>query len=283
MTLIMKGSEVSAGMKARILDEIHSLNITPSLAVIRVGSRPDDLAYERGIIKRFDSLGINVKVHELDENISQNDFDSEFMNINNDPDTHGILLFRPLPNGLSDSFAVSHIDPMKDVDCMSDANIAGVFAGKRECFAPCTACAVMEMLSHYGINLQGMNVAVIGRSMVIGRPVAMMMMKQNATVTICHTKTKDIQDICRRSDVIIAAAGKALMLTRDYVNENSIIVDVGINVDDNGKLCGDVDFQNVSPVVKAISPVPGGVGAVTTSVLAEHVIKAAKFKEGYSA
>ena len=276
MTLIMKGSEVSAGMKARILDELHTLSITPTLAVIRVGSRPDDLAYERGIIKRFDSLGLKVKVHELDENISQNDFDSAFMNINNDSHIHGILLFRPLPKGLSDSFAVSHIDPMKDVDCMSDTNIAGVFEGKTECFAPCTASAVMEMLSHYEINLQGMNVAVIGRSMVIGRPVAMMMMKQNATVTICHTRTKNIQEICRRSDVIIAAAGKALMLTRDYVNENSIIVDVGINVDENGKLCGDVDFENVSPFVKAISPVPGGVGAVTTSVLAEHVVRAAK-------
>ena len=136
----------------------------------------------------------------------------------------------------------------------------------------------MEMLSHYDIPLQGLNVAIIGRSMVIGRPVAMMMMKQNATVTICHTKTKNLQEICRRSDVIIAAAGKALMLTRDYVNENSIIVDVGINVDANGKLCGDVDFENVSSCVKAISPVPGGVGAVTTSVLAEHVVRAAKMK-----
>lgn len=279
MTLIMKGSEVSSGMKARILDELHTLNITPSLAVIRVGSRPDDLAYERGILKRFDSLGIKVKVHELDANISQNEFDSAFMDINNDQNIHGILLFRPLPEGLSDEFAVAHIDPLKDVDCMSDSNIAGVFAG-RECFAPCTACAVMEMLSHYDISLQGLNVVIIGRSMVIGRPVSMMMMKQNATVTICHTKTKNIQEICRRSDIIIAAAGKALMLTRDYVNENSIIIDVGINVDENGKLCGDVDFENVSPFVKAISPVPGGVGAVTTSVLAEHVLRAAKLQKG---
>ncbi len=276
MTLIMKGSEVSAGMKSRILDELHALSITPTLAVIRVGSRPDDLAYERGIIKRFDSLGLKVKVHELDENISQNDFDSEFMNINNDSNVHGILLFRPLPSGLSDEFAVRNINPIKDVDCMSDVNIAGVFAGKSECFAPCTASAVMEMLSHYDIALHGLNVAVIGRSMVIGKPVAMMMTKQNATVTICHTKTQNIEEICRRSDVIVAAAGKALMLTKDYVNENSIIVDVGINVDANGKLCGDVDFENVSSVVKAISPVPGGVGAVTTSVLAEHVVRAAK-------
>ena len=278
MTVIMKGSEVAAGMKAKILDELHTLSITPTLAVIRVGSRPDDLAYERGIMKRFDSLGLNVKVHELDANISQSEFDSAFMNINNDANTHGILLFRPLPEGLSDEFAVSHIDPCKDVDCMSDANIAGVFAGKTECFAPCTAGAVMKMLSHYDINLHGLNVAIVGRSMVIGRPVAMMMMKQNATVTICHTKTKNIQEICRRSDIIIAAAGKALMLTRDYVNENSIIVDVGINVTPEGKLCGDVDYENVSPFVKAISPVPGGVGAVTTSVLAEHVVRAAKMK-----
>lgn len=278
MALIMKGSEVAAGMKSRILDELHTLSITPTLAVIRVGSRPDDLAYERGILKRFDSLGLNVKVHELDANISQSEFDSAFMDINNDQNIHGILLFRPLLEGLSDAFAVSHIDPLKDVDCMSDSNIAGVFAGRTDCFAPCTAGAVMEMISHYGINLHGLNVAIIGRSMVIGRPVAMMMMKQNATVTICHTKTKNIQDICRRSDIIIAAAGKALMLTRDYVNENSIIIDVGINVTPEGKLCGDVDFENVSSCVKAISPVPGGVGAVTTSVLAEHVVRAARLK-----
>ena len=278
MALIMKGSEVAAGMKSRILDELHTLSITPTLAVIRVGSRPDDLAYERGILKRFDSLGLNVKVHELDANISQAEFDSAFMDINNDSNIHGILLFRPLPEGLSDAFAVSHIDPLKDVDCMSDSNIAGVFAGRTDCFAPCTAGAVMEMISHYGINLHGLNVAIIGRSMIIGRPVAMMMMKQNATVTICHTKTKNIQDICRRSDIIIAAAGKALMLTRDYVNENSIIIDVGINVTPEGKLCGDVDFENVSSCVKAISPVPGGVGAVTTSVLAEHVVRAARLK-----
>ena len=276
MTLIMKGSEVSAGMKLKLAEEISQLDFTPSLAIIRVGSRPDDLAYERGILKRFEGLGLNVKVHELPNDISQADFDGEFSRLNDDKNVHGILLFRPLPANLSDEFDVNSINPKKDIDCMSHVNIAKVFAGDNQAFAPCTASAVMEMLAHYNFDLQGKNVVIIGRSLVVGRPLAMLMLAKNATVTICHTKTQNLTEICKRADILVAAAGKAGMITREFVSDKSIVLDVGINVNSAGKLCGDVDYENVANIVQAISPVPGGVGAVTTSVLAKNLIRAAK-------
>ena len=276
MTLIMKGSEVSASMKLKLAEEISHLGFTPSLAIIRVGSRPDDLAYERGILKRFEGLGLNVKVHELPNDISQADFDGEFSRLNDDKNVHGILLFRPLPANLSDEFALNSINPKKDIDCMSHVNIAKVFAGDNQAFAPCTASAVMEMLAHYKFDLQGKNVVIIGRSLVVGRPLAMLMLAKNATVTICHTKTQNLTEICKRADILVAAAGKAGMITREFVSDKSVILDVGINVNSAGKLCGDVDYENVANIVQAISPVPGGVGAVTTSVLAKNLIRAAK-------
>ena len=277
MALIMKGSEVAASMKVKLAEEISRLNFTPSLAIIRVGSRPDDLAYERGILKRFDGLGLSVKVHELPEEISQEDFNAEFSRLNDDENIHGILLFRPLPKNLSDEFAVSKINPRKDIDCMSKINIAGVFTGDKKSFAPCTASAVMEMLEHYEFDLTGKNVVIVGRSLVVGRPLAMLMLAKNATVTICHTKTQNLPEICKNADILVAAAGKAGMITREFVSDKSVILDVGINVNSQGKLCGDVDYENVVNLVKAISPVPGGVGAVTTSVLAKNLISAAKF------
>ena len=279
MSVIMKGSEVAEGMKPALLAELEALKalgITPTLGVVRVGSRPDDLAYERGILKRFASLGLSVRVHELPEDISQDSFNGTFRDINGDKDIHGILLFRPLPHGLSDEYARSTVDPRKDVDCMSPVNEAGVFAGNPDAFAPCTASGVMAMLAHYGFALEGRNVAIIGRSMVVGRPLAMLMLRANATVTVCHTRTRDIAGICRMSDIVVAAAGRAGMVTAEYVNSKSVVVDVGINVGEDGKLCGDVDYAHVAPVVQAISPVPGGAGGVTTSVLAGNVLKAAR-------
>ena len=268
--IIMKGSEVAAAMKESLLGNFATL------AIIRVGARPDDLSYQRGIMKRFESLGLAVKVYEFDENISQAEFDSEFARINKDSSNQGILLFRPLPKNLSDKYACNIINPAKDIDCMSPINLAGVFASQKNSFAPCTALAVMEMLNHYKISLTGKNAVILGRSLVLGRPLAMLMLGENATVTICHTKTQNLAEICRRSDIIIAAAGKAGIITPEFVNEKSIIVDVGINISPDGKLCGDVDYERVAPIVHAISPVPGGVGAVTTSVLAKNLIQAAK-------
>ncbi|MDR1650048.1 MAG: bifunctional 5,10-methylenetetrahydrofolate dehydrogenase/5,10-methenyltetrahydrofolate cyclohydrolase [Synergistaceae bacterium] len=280
MTTLMQGSVVAARMKATLEENVVALRrkgIEPKLAVVRVGSRPDDLAYERGILKRFDGLGIAAQVFEFPEDVGREDFVSAFAAIDTSPDVHGILLFRPLPARLDEDAIKKTIDPLKDVDGMSPFSSAKVFSGDAAGFAPCTPSAVMEMLDAYGVELAGKNVAVVGRSMVVGRPLAMLLLRRNATVTICHTKTKNMESICKNADILVAAAGKARMISPAFVSESSIVVDVGINVDDDGKLCGDVDYDAVSPVVSMISPVPGGVGAVTTSVLAKHVLKAASF------
>ena len=279
MTVLMKGAEVSAGMRESLLAEHAALKergIDPTLAIVRLGARGDDLAYERGALKRFEGLGFTARVYELPADIAQGDFDAEFARINADPNVHGILLFRPLSCGLSDEAARRTIDPRRDVDGMSPISSAMVFAGVASGFAPCTPGAVMEMLAHYGVDLKGKNVVIVGRSMVVGRPLAMLMLAANATVTICHTRTEDLPGICRRADIVVAAAGKAGTIGADCVTEKSIVVDVGINLGPDGKLCGDVDFEAVSPVVSMISPVPGGVGAVTTSVLARHTLQAAR-------
>jgi len=270
--IIMKGSEVAASIQESLTGKIANL------AIVKIGARPDDLAYQRGIVKRFAALGFGVNIHELPENISQSEFDSEFAKINKDSHNHGILLFRPLPEHLSDKKACKIINPLKDIDCMSPINLAGVFAGEKNSFAPCTALAVMEMLKHYNISLTGQNVVIVGRSLVLGRPLAMLMLSENATVTICHSKTQNLAETCKRADIIISAAGQAGIITPEFVNEKSIIVDVGINLSPEGKICGDVDYERVAPIVHAISPVPGGVGAVTTSVLAKNLVKAASLQ-----
>ncbi len=275
----MKGSEVSSRMKEMLLSktaELKAGGINPTLAVVRVGNRNDDLVYEHSILRKFNSLGIDVNVHELPEDISQADFDAQFMRINDDAKVHGILLFRPLPAGLSDEYVTLHVNPVKDIDGMSPINAARIFAGNHESFAPCTASAVMAVLAQYGYDPAGRNVVIVGRSMVVGRPLSMLMLRANATVTVCHTKTVKLAEICRKADILVAAAGKAKMITPDYVSKKSVVIDVGIDTDEKGELCGDVDFVRVEPAVHAITPVPGGVGAVTTSVLAENLLKAAR-------
>ena len=279
MAVIMKGAAVASRMKEMLLAkaaELKSRDIMPTLGIMRVGSKEDDLTYERAIMKRFAPLGIGVDVHELSADNSQEYFDSQFMMMNDDPYLHGILLFRPLPKGLSDEYACLHINPKKDIDGMSPVNAARIFAGESEGFAPCTASAVMALLAGYGYDPAGQNVVIVGRSMVVGRPLAMLMLRANATVTVCHTRTHNLPEICRRADIVIAAAGKAKMLTPEYFTRKSVVVDVGIDVDENGNLCGDVDFERVERTVQAVSPVPGGVGAVTTSILAENLLKSAK-------
>jgi methylenetetrahydrofolate dehydrogenase (NADP+)/methenyltetrahydrofolate cyclohydrolase len=283
MSIIMKGSEVAAAMKEELLREVEKLaqkGIVPQLGIVRVGARPDDLAYERGAVKRMEAVGIRCKVIELPELINQEEFEKEFSAVNNDPDIHGILLFRPLPKQLNEDPVRSMINPKKDVDCMSPVNMAKVFAGDESGFAPCTPEAVMEALAHFGIDLKGKRVTVVGRSMVVGKPLSMLLLKKNATVTICHTRTADLGATCRNAEILIAAAGKAKMITADFVSEGSVVVDVGINVSSDGKLCGDVDFEAVAPKSSYITPVPGGVGTVTSSVLAKHVVQAANTLNG---
>ena len=226
--------------------------------------------------------GIGCQVTELPEDVSQRELEEALEALNRDPPVHGILVFRPLPGHLDEEPLKSLIDPVKDVDCMSPVNIAKVFSGDDSGYAPCTPEAVMEMLDHYGIDPKGKKVTVIGRSMVVGKPLAMLLLKRHATVTICHTRTENLTGTCRAADILIAAAGKAKMVTAPMAGEGAVVVDVGINMDPEGNLCGDVDFEAVEPGASFISPVPRGVGSVTTSVLAQHVVRAAESLSGQS-
>ena len=280
MSILMKGADVAQTMKEDLTGEARRLKdrgILPSLTIVRVGARPDDLAYERGARKRMEMIGIECKVVELPETITQAEFEKTFFKINEDPKVHGILLFRPLPGHLDEGPVVSRINPLKDVDCMCPVNIAKVFSGDETGHAPCTPEAVMEMLDYYKIDPRGKKVTVIGRSMVVGKPLSMLLLKRHATVTICHTRTKDLSATCREAEILVAAAGKARMVTADMIGDGAVVVDVGINVDAKGNLCGDVDFNAAEPVTSYISPVPRGVGSVTSSVLAKHVLKAAEY------
>lgn len=275
---IMKGAPVAAAMKEEMLGDIHKLaqkGITPKLAIVRVGDRPDDTAYEKGAVKKLSAIGINCCTTVFSQDISNEQFKLEFAKINQG-DCHGILLFRPLPPQIDEEEIRNVIDPRKDIDCMSPLNAARIFAGDDAGFAPCTAAAVMEALRYYNINITGKRVTIIGRSMVVGRPLSMLMLQANATVTICHTRTKDLREACRNAEIVVAAAGRAEMVTADYIENGSIVIDVGINVSGDGSLCGDVDYKSVAETAGAITPVPGGIGTVTTSVLARHVILAAK-------
>jgi methylenetetrahydrofolate dehydrogenase (NADP+)/methenyltetrahydrofolate cyclohydrolase len=283
MSVMMKGSEVVAAMKEELLRAVEKLvqkGVVPQLGIVRVGVRPDDLAYERGAMKRMEGAGIHCKVIELPESISQADFEKEFSAVNGDPDIHGILLFRPLPKQLDEESVRNIINPKKDIDCLSPVNMAKVFSGDESGFAPCTPEAVMEVLAHYGIDVKGKRVTVVGRSMVVGKPLSMLLLKKNATVTICHTRTTDLGATCRNAEILIAAAGKTAMITADFVSDGTVVVDVGINVNSEGKLCGDVDFAAVEPKCSYITPVPGGVGTVTSSMLAKHVVRAAGYLNG---
>lgn len=269
------GKEVGDAITASLIPEIKELSDkgnVPTLGILRVGARGDDLAYERGIMKKFEAAGAGVKVVELPVDVSQEELDSSFDELNNADDIHGILVFRPLPKGLSDAHIRSTIKPSKDSDCMDIRNMAGVLAGDKNAMGPCTAEAVIRLIEHYGIETKGKRVAVIGRSLVIGRPVALMLIARDATVTVCHTKTVDLPGECRSADIIVACCGVARTIGKDYLREGQIVIDVGMNVDADGKLCGDVDYEEAEIVAEAATPVPGGVGSVTTSVLLKHVV-----------
>ena len=263
--------EIMADLKIRV-DALKAKGTEPKLAILRVGQREDDLAYERGVLKRFGTIEVAVEVTELDAGVSQEELDKTFDAINNDPKVHGILVFRPLPKGLSDEHMRRTIDPGKDVDFMDIRNMEDCLAGVRDCSAPCTAEAVMELIKHYQIETKGKKVTVVGRSLVIGKPVALLLTTANATVTVCHTKTVNTEEECKRADIIVACCGVAKIINENYVREGQIVIDVGMNVDEEGKLCGDVDYDKVSEIAEAVTPVPGGVGSITTAILLKHVV-----------
>lgn len=274
--VILKGAEVSAKIKEEVQGLLGRLNgQIPRLAIVRVGEKPDDLSYERGAMKKLASFGLEAQSYAFPEDISNEQFQEEFKKINENPDVTGILLLRPLPKQICQTDIENMMDPKKDLDGISPINIAKIFAGDASGFAPCTAEAVVEMLKANHIEIAGKRAVIVGRSMVVGKPLAMLLMKENATVTVCHTRTIDLSGTCQSGEILIAAAGKAKMINGDYVRQEAVVIDVGINVDEDGKLCGDVDFQSIQEKASMTTPVPGGVGTVTTAVLARHLVLAA--------
>lgn len=276
--LELRGKKVSDGIKEYVSKELETLTFVPKLAIVRVGENPDDMSYERSATKKLKSFGLDVASYVFSQDISDEDFKKAFKDINEDDEVTGILLLRPLPRTINEKDIENMIDPKKDLDGISPINIAKVFAGDTTGFSPCTAEAVIEVLKAYDIELTGKRVTVVGRSMVVGKPVSMLLLKENATVTMTHTKTVDLRKTCSDAEIVIAAAGRAKMLNSDYCGQDAVMIDVGINVDENGKLCGDVDYATLDGKASAATPVPGGVGTITTAVLAKHLIQAAKMR-----
>lgn len=277
---IIKGKPVGDALSEILKGECEALvkeGIQPKLAILRVGAKPNDLSYERGALKKCDTIGIVAEVTELSEDTTQEQYIEALEKLNKDSSVHGILTFRPLPKGIDEEVIKNVISPEKDVDCFSPMNTAKLMEGDKTGFPPCTPTAVVEILKHYNVPLNGANVVVLGRSMVVGKPAAMLLLAENATVTICHSRTKDLPKVCAEADVLVAGVGRARMVTSDYIKEGAVVIDVGINAKpEGGGICGDVDTDDVVEKASMVTPVPAGVGSVTTSILAKHVIKACK-------
>ena len=279
MAQLLKGAPVVAAMNEKNAARCAALaarGVTPTLAVVRVGQREDDLAYEKGVLARCGKVGVAVRPFVLPAEATQAQLLEVLAGVNADQTIHGCLLFRPLPAGMDDAAVRAALAPEKDVDGITDGSLAGVFTGTGEGFAPCTAQACVEILDYYGIPLEGKRVLVVGRSLVVGKPAAMLLDRKNATVTLCNSRTQNLPALCREADVLVVAIGKRGFIGADCIRPGQVVVDVGIHVNEEGKLCGDVRFAEAEPLAGAITPVPGGVGTVTTSVLVEHVVDAAQ-------
>ena len=271
------GKEVVAAVNSRIMADVAALKekgVTPTLGIVRVGERGDDLSYERGAVKRCETLGVAYEKFLLPADCTQEELMAVIDQVNKNDAIHGVLIFRPLPKHLDEAAVIKALDPEKDVDGITDGSMVGVFAGTNQGFPPCTPQACMEILDYYNVDCTGKKAVVVGRSLVVGKPAAMMLIKKNATVTVCHTRTVDMPSVVKEADIVIVAAGRAGVVDASYVREGQIVIDVGINVNAEGKLCGDVDAA-AAEVAAARTPVPGGVGAVTSAVLAAQVIEAA--------
>lgn len=273
--ITLRGAEVSEKLKTQVQEGLAILGRVPRLAIVRVGESPDDISYEKGAVKKMASFGLEAVKYTFPEDIADWKFKEEFRRINEDPRVDGILVFRPLPEQIVQEDIDRMIDPLKDLDGISPVNIAKVFSGDSTGFAPCTAEAVMDILRLNDIPVAGRRAVIVGRSMVVGRPLAMLFLQENATVTVCHTRTVDLPEICKSAKILVVAAGCAKMVDKRFVGEGAIVIDVGINVDENGHLCGDVDFEDIRSVADMATPVPGGIGSVTTAVLAKRLVNAA--------
>ncbi|MDO4960640.1 MAG: bifunctional 5,10-methylenetetrahydrofolate dehydrogenase/5,10-methenyltetrahydrofolate cyclohydrolase [Eubacteriales bacterium] len=279
MATLLKGAEAAKALTEKLAaraEELKAKGVAPCLAIVRVGERDDDLSYERGAMKRCEKVGIEVKNVVLPVDITQEALIAEIEKINADDSIHGVLLFRPLPKHINDEAVCSALAPAKDMDGITKGSLAAVYGGTKDGYAPCTAASCVEILKHFEVPISGKKVVVIGRSLVIGKPVSLLLLGENATVTICHSRSQNLADICRQADILVVAAGKAGMVTKDFVSPGQTVLDVGIHVDADGNMCGDTVFAEVEPIVDKITPVPGGVGSVTTAILASHVIEAAE-------
>lgn len=279
MTILLKGLEVANTMTHTIQKEVDGFKeqgIYPKLAIVRVGESPSDLSYEKGALKRMEKCGIKTEVHVLSQEADQSEVIKIIKSANEDASVHGILMFRPLPKHMDETMIQEQISPEKDVDGMSMINFGKVMAGEVDGFPPATPAAVMAILKHYQIEIKGKHCVIVGRSTVVGKPVAMMLLKENGTVTISHSKTENLKEVCRRADILVVAIGRGRMITKDYVKNGAVVIDVGINIDENNQLCGDVNEGDCMDIASALTPVPGGVGSVTTSILAAHVLKGCK-------
>lgn len=280
MTELLRGAPVAAAISEEVAARAASLagrGVVPTLAILRVGQRPDDLSYERAAARRCEKVGVGVRRLALPEDAGTEVLLDAVRLVNKDPSIHGCLIMRPLPAHVDEAAVCAALDPAKDVDGVTAGSLYGVFAARPVGFPPCTAQAVLALLDHYGIRLSGARAAVVGRSLVIGRPVAMMLLARDATVTLCHTRTVDLAAELRDADVVVVAAGHAGTVGADALRPGQVVVDVGINWDERSQsLVGDVDAAAADGAVRAITPVPGGVGSVTTAILARHVVEAAE-------
>lgn len=281
--MLLKGNAVSDRIKDGIVNSVKnhwdSDLCIPKLAIIRIGERADDIAYETGILKNCAKTGIKAEVIVVNNNVSTVDFLKTLNKINENKEIHGILVLRPLPEQLDHDTVNRAISLEKDIDCMNPLNMEKVFAGNKSVMPPCTAEAVIALLKHYEIDLPGKKVVIVNRSMVLGKPLAMLFLAENATVTICHSKTKNLFEITRKADIVVTGIGRCKFFGKEYFSKESIVVDAGID-EENGNLCGDVDFEETAEYVSAISPVPGGVGPITSMILLSNVIKAMKLQQG---
>lgn len=278
---LLKGKPVADKIKdkvAAMTDAMLEDGKIATLGILRVGDNESDIAYENSAAKVANILGIAVEKYIMDAKSTEEDVIDVLKVMNEDAKINGILMFRPLPEHIDEENVRNHIAPEKDIDGISDIALGGLFTGNKNGFPPCTAEAAIAILDHYGIEVTGKKIVVIGRSLVIGKPVAMMLLEKNATVTICHSRTtaEDLESLCKDADIIVSAAGKLKTVTEKHVSGEQIIIDVGINFDEEGKMCGDADFEALSGNVKAITPVPGGVGSVTTALLMYHTVMAAQ-------
>jgi methylenetetrahydrofolate dehydrogenase (NADP+)/methenyltetrahydrofolate cyclohydrolase len=279
MAMVLKGSEVTEALNERISLDVEALKdrgIEPTLAILRVGERGDDISYEKGATKRAEKVGVAIKNVILPLDVSEDALINEVLMLNADDSVHGVLMFRPLPEHINEDKVRNLLAPAKDIDGLTDLSLAGVFAGISTGFAPCTPAACMEILDYFEVDCKGKKAVVVGRSLVVGKPAAMMLLDRQATVTVAHSRTVDLPSVVRQADIVIACVGRAKMIDASYLSDGQIVIDVGINVLEDGSLSGDVDYAAAETIVEAITPVPGGVGTVTTSMLMKHVVEAAK-------